>query len=274
MLYPTIADYINTFVNSRDIREYEKVVTQLENDERDQLFEEAYAFNASLLERNTNYMSTLSDEQREVYNNLLNISDTGIMGYIDIPKVDIHLPIYHGTSEAVLQQGVGHYEGSSLPVGGEGVHTVLSGHTGLPSAKLFTDIRELEVGDTFTLHIFGKTLAYEIENIEVVLPKDLEKIQIEPDKDLCTLFTCTPYGVNTHRLVLSAHRVELNDDELETETNNRISIFGEDSETINRTLIIPIALVLGLIVTILIIRFSRRAKSDSNRSKDGNDTQA
>lgn len=273
MLYPTVADYVNSLENRRHINEYEEAVTQMNVDDREQLFEEAYAFNASLLERTTPYMTTLNDEQREVYNSLLNIANTEIMGYIDIPKVNIHLPIYHGTSEAVLQQGVGHYEGSSLPVGGEGVHTVLSGHTGLPSSKLFTDIRELEVGDTFTLHIFSKDLTYEVENVDVVLPKELEKIQIEPDKDLCTLFTCTPYGVNTHRLVVRAHRIMVENVEEQPQNNNILSFLSDDGEPINRAIIIPIAAVLGIVVTILIIRFSKRSKSDSNRSKGGNDTQ-
>ena len=145
---------------------------------------------------------------RDMYRSLLNVTSDGIMAYIKIPKIDINLPIYHSVDSAVLQVAIGHLEGSSLPVGGEGVHTVLSGHRGLTSAKLFTHLDELEIGDAFSITVLGETLNYTIDNIDTVLPEEMDGLAIEEDKDYCTLVTCTPYGVNTHRLLVRGVRTD------------------------------------------------------------------
>ena len=150
----------------------------------------------------------LTEEQQEQYEELLNLSGTGIMGYIEIPQIDCKLPIYHGTEAAVLQIAIGHINGSSLPVGGPGTHTILSGHRGLPSARLFSRLDELETGDRFMLHVLDETLTYEVDQIRIVLPDELDELSIEEGQDLCTLVTCTPYGINTHRLLVRGHRVE------------------------------------------------------------------
>ncbi|MGX8680940.1 MAG: class C sortase, partial [bacterium] len=142
------------------------------------------------------------------YDQLLNVDQNGLMGYITIPKIGVNLPIYHGTGEAVLQRAIGHIEGSSLPVGGQGSHCIVSGHRGLPSAKLFTHLDELELADQFILHVLDETYYYEVDDIQVIEPTDLEALEIDPEKDYCTLVTCTPYGINTHRLLVRGHRIE------------------------------------------------------------------
>ena len=162
-------------------------------------------YNEKLRKNPDRYVMT--EEDRKEYDSLLNVSDTGIMCYIDIPAIDCSLPIYHGTDDAVLQNAVGHLEGSSLPVGGEGTHCVISGHRGLPSARLFTDLDKLKEGDVFLLQVLERTLTYEVDQIVVVEPEDMSQLEIVEGEDLCTLVTCTPYGINTHRLLVRGHRI-------------------------------------------------------------------
>ena len=150
----------------------------------------------------------LTEEEKAEYESVLNVDRSGVMGYIKIPKIDVMLPVYHGTEENVLQSSIGHLEGSSLPVGGESTHCLLSGHRGLPSARLFTDLDQLREGDTFTITVLNDTLTYEVDHIWIVEPEDLSHLQIEEGRDLCTLITCTPYGINTHRLLVRGHRIE------------------------------------------------------------------
>ncbi len=207
LLYPTAADYINSLDYKKDIETYQHDVMKLDDSTRLEMLDAARAYNAALLQR-TSKVGELSPEERREYETMLDPSSTGIMGYIEIEKADIYLPVYHGTEESVLQAGVGHIEGSSLPVGGTGTHCVLSGHTGLPSSKLFSNIDKLEVGDTFELHVLGEVLTYKVESTVVVLPKDAENLEIDADADLCTLITCTPYGVNSHRLLVRGVRTE------------------------------------------------------------------
>ncbi len=206
LLYPTVSDYWNSRIQSHAIASYLEEVKNLDEERYAKLLEEAGQFNELLAKEKKGL--TLTDEQKEKYYKLLDISGSGIMGYIDIDSIDCHLPIYHGTDGDVLQIAVGHLEGASLPTGGVSTHTVLSGHRGLPSAKLFSDLDKLSVGDTFTLNILNETLTYEIHEISTVLPHEVDTLKIEDGRDLCTLVTCTPYGVNTHRLLLKAHRVE------------------------------------------------------------------
>jgi len=205
MLYPTVSDWWNSFHQTRAIASYSDTVATMDNELYDQLWQEAEAYNAALAQKANPYFFT--EEDQALYDSTLNVSGTGIMGYIDIPEIKCTLPIYHGTSEAVLQVGVGHIEGSSLPVGGEGTHCVLSGHSGLPSAVLFTHLEDLDIGDLFTLQIMDETLTYEVDRFNRVLPHEMDLLTIEEGKDSCTLVTCTPYGVNTHRLLVHAHRV-------------------------------------------------------------------
>ena len=205
MLYPTVSDWWNSFHQTRAIASYSDTVATMDNEIYDQLWQEAEAYNAALAQKANPYFFT--EEDQALYDSTLNVSGTGIMGYIDIPEIKCTLPIYHGTSDAVLQVGVGHIEGSSLPVGGEGPHCVLSGHSGLPSAVLFTHLEDLDIGDLFTLQIMDETLTYEVDRFNRVLPHEMELLTIEEGKDSCTLVTCTPYGVNTHRLLVHAHRV-------------------------------------------------------------------
>ena len=205
MLYPTVSDWWNSFHQTRAIASYSDTVATMDNEIYDQLWQEAEAYNAALAQKANPYF--FSEEDQALYDSTLIVSGTGVMGYIDIPEIKCTLPIYHGTSEAVLQVGVGHIEGSSLPVGGEGTHCVLSGHRGLPSARLFTDLDQLVAGDLFLLQILDETLTYEVDQIRIVLPTEVSDLTIEKGKDYCTLVTCTPYGVNSHRLLVRGHRV-------------------------------------------------------------------
>lgn len=205
MLYPTVSDYWNSFHQSRAIANYAESVQHIDTEAYEKLWTEAIEYNRTLLEKdNPLYMPP---EEREVYNGLLNYTGDGIMGYINIPKIQCELPIYHGTNESVLQIAIGHLEGTSLPVGGESTHSVLSGHRGLPSAKLFTDLDQLREGDVFLLQILHETMTYEVDQIRIVLPTEIQDLAITPGKDYCTLVTCTPYGVNSHRMLVRGHRV-------------------------------------------------------------------
>ena len=205
ILYPSFADWWNSFHQSRAVASYMEAVASMDKSMYEEMLKEADAYNAKLSKTGIQWM--LTEEQKKEYEKVLNINDTGIMGYIDIPKINVELPIYHGTDEAVLQIAVGHLEGTSLPVGGKGSHCVVSGHRGLPSARLFTDIDKLVEGDTFTLTVLNRTVTYEVDQIRIVEPTDLSDLQLDKKMDLCTLVTCTPYGINTHRLLVRGHRV-------------------------------------------------------------------
>ena len=206
MLYPTVSDRWNAMHQSRAISSYSEAVSGMENTRYDELLAQAQAYNAALTNRPGRFMMT--DEERAVYESVLDVSGTGIMGYVEIPRIECSLPIYHGTSEGVLQIAVGHIEGSSLPIGGPGTHCVLSGHRGLPSAKLFTSLDRMQTGDTFMLHVLDETLTYEVDQILTVEPEDVSALAIDPQADLCTLVTCTPYGINSHRLLVRGTRIE------------------------------------------------------------------
>lgn len=205
LLYPSVANYWNTYHSARTIMDYTETVTKMDKSEYKKILKEAREYNARLAEAGVKW--SLTDAERVEYEKQLTVETTGIMGYISIPKFHIRCPIYHGTSEEVLQTAIGHLEGSSLPVGGESTHTMISGHRGLPSARLFTDLDRVKEGDTWTITTLNETLTYECDQIRIVLPEDLSELKIEEGKDLCTLITCTPYGVNTHRLLVRGHRV-------------------------------------------------------------------
>lgn len=210
MLYPTVSDWYNGLHQSRAIADYNKAVSQNSDEDNEKMWQAAQAYNRKLAQTGADLslgQKDDSDPEKQEYLKTLDVSGTGIMGYINIPSVKIHLPIYHDTSESVLQIAVGHLAGTSLPVGGESTHSVLTGHTGLPSARLFTDIDQLEKGDTFEIVVLDHTLTYEVDDIRTVLPSEVSSLQIEQGKDLVTLVTCTPYGINTHRLLVTGHRI-------------------------------------------------------------------
>lgn len=204
MLYPTVSNIFNIKAHKKEINTYSMDVDSADNSLIQEAIESAREYNEELCESAQSFL--ISDEERLVYQSLLCMPGTDVMGYIDIPKIDCRLPIYHGTSEEVLVKGIGHVEGSSLPVGGESTHCVLSGHRGLPSSKLFSELNILEVGDRFTVSVLGEDLVYEVDEIYTVLPSEIEKLLIVDNEDLCTLVTCTPYGINSHRLLVRGKR--------------------------------------------------------------------
>lgn len=206
LLYPTVSDYWNSLHASQAVADYAENVRNLEAEKYQQVLQDARNYNQMLPYKHTTF--ALSEEEKGAYDALLDISGTGIMGYIEIPSIDISLPVYHGTEEGVLQIAVGHLEWSSLPVGGADTHCVLSGHRGLPSAKLFTNLDKLVVGDKFIMRVLDEVLTYEVDQILIVEPTDVSTLMIEAGKDLCTLITCTPYGINSHRLLVRGHRIE------------------------------------------------------------------
>lgn len=208
LLYPTVSDYWNSFLQTVAIKNYTEAVVDIEEEEYQKLLQQAKAYNEELKTDDNRW--ELTRKERKLYESTLDVSGTGVMGYIEIPVLDCELSIYHGSGDEILRDSIGHIEGSSLPVGGKGTHAVLSGHRGLPSAKLFSDLDKMVEGDLFFLQILNQTLIYEVDQIAIVLPNDLEKLKIEEDEDYCTLVTCTPYGVNTHRLLVRGHRVDEN----------------------------------------------------------------
>lgn len=255
LLYPTVSNYWNSLHQSRAIAAYVEQVAQTDNETFDQLRGQARAYNRTLVGKAYRY--DMTRQEREEYESLLNVSENGIIGYIEIPDIHCELPIYHGTDADALQVGVGHIEGSSLPVGGESTHCAISGHRGLPSAKLFSDLDKLTVGDRFILRVLDDTLTYEVDQIHTVLPGEMDELEIVEGEDYCTLVTCTPYGVNTHRLLIRGHRVEnstdkeparVTADETRTEPLGKISI------------LLPVLLLAILLMLLLVFLLSKRKK--------------
>lgn len=206
LLYPTFSDYWNSKTQTRAIVNYESVLEYMEPEDYTAIFQEAYDYNRQLYESKVNPL--LYTELFPGYFEKLKVTDYGMIGYLKIDRIGVELPVYHGTSSEVLSYGVGHLEGSSLPVGGENTHSVMSAHRGLPSAKLFTDLDRVELGDTFQIVVLDQILTYQVDQIKIVLPNEIEDLQIVEGKDYCTLFTCTPYGINTHRLLVRGIRIE------------------------------------------------------------------
>lgn len=205
LAYPFVGEWINNRRYEHVVVDYQEAVQEIPKSRSEEMVSQAREYNKKILARGA-LVAMTADEQEEYESMLLVSETTGIMGYLDIPAIDIRLPIYHGTEEKVLQVGIGHLAGSSLPVGGEGTHTVLTGHSGLPSSELFTNLDELEIGDTFTVTVLDYTVTYEVDGMEVMKPEDVD-IRIEEDMAACTLITCTPIGVNTHRLLVHAHQI-------------------------------------------------------------------
>lgn len=257
LLYPTVSDYWNSLHTSQAVADYAENVRNLEAEKYEQLLQEARSYNRMLPYKQA--VTALSKEEKEAYDALLNITGTGIMGYIEIPTVNISLPVYHGTEDAVLQIAVGHLEWSSLPVGGESTHCVLSGHRGLPSAKLFTNLDKLVTGDKFIVRVLDEVLTYEVDQILIVEPTDVSTLMIESGKDLCTLVTCTPYGVNSHRLLVRGHRVENQEDAQAVRvTSDAIQI---------EPLIVAPAVALPMLLVLLVILLASGGKTKSAGGK-------
>lgn len=245
LLYPTFADWWNSFHASRAIANYSEQVANLDEDKYDELWNAAREYNQSLLDRTNSFV--LTNEQVAEYNELLNVGANGIMGYIEIPSLKVVLPIYHGTDEGVLQVAIGHLQWSSLPIGGKSTHCVISGHRGLPSARLFTDLDQMAEGDIFLLRVLDEVLTYEVDQIRIVEPYQIQELLISEGEDLCTLVTCTPYGINSHRLLVRGHRIE----NLEAERTVRITA---DAIQIEPMLVAPaIAAPMLLILFILLL---------------------
>ena len=252
LLYPTVSNYWNSIHQSRAIAGYTEDVAALDEEQYARLWAAAEAYNESLAEQAApSYF--LTDTQQKEYEQLLDVAGLGIMGFIEIPAIHCTLPIYHGTDEAVLQIAIGHLEWTSLPVGGESSHCVLSGHRGLPSAQLFTDLDKLSEGDLFMLRVLDEVLTYEVAQILIVEPGDTDALQIEAGQDYCTLVTCTPYGINSHRLLVRGHRVET------PEETQSIRVTAEAVQ-INPLLIAPIVAVPILLLLIILLPFRRPAK--------------
>ena len=205
--YPTVSDWYNSYHQSVIMMEYAETIASMDPELIREVWVSAEKYNKEVVQPVGNNWSP-DEKWIAAYKKELNLDPRGVMGYIQIPKFDLRIPVYHTTDEEVLQNGIGHLSGTSLPIGGEGTHAVLSGHRGLPTAKLFTDLDKLVVGDKFQLNILDQTLTYEVDQIRIVEPNDFSCLIIEDDKDLCTIFTCTPYGINTHRLLVRGHRIQ------------------------------------------------------------------
>lgn len=205
LLYPTVSNYWNSCHQTRAISNYVEKVNSLDKKEYERIWDEAREYNKYIATHDGAFIP--DNAEKANYNSVLNVDGSGIMGYIEIETIDVHLPIYHGTEDTVLSEAAGHIEWSFLPVGGEGTHCVLSGHRGLPGAKLFTNLDKMQVKDTFVIRVLNETLTYEVEKILTVEPTDTAALRAEKGKDYCTLVTCTPYGINTHRLLVRGHRV-------------------------------------------------------------------
>lgn len=249
LMYPTLSNWVSVYTSKVEISSYDKAVKELDNSQIEKLWQDAHDYNTALANHDTDELSALN------YNQQLSVND--VMGYIDIPKIKVYQPIYHGTSEEVLQKGIGHIDTTSLPVGGSSTHAVLSGHTGLPSAELFTDIDQLEVGDVFYVHILGEVLAYKVDQIKIVLPEEDDDIQIVQGEDYVTLLTCTPYGINDHRLLVRGTRIPY-DVEQEDIIQNQPSVPDEEEQMIPVETILwcaAVSLILFVIIVILLILF-------------------
>ena len=256
LLYPSLSDYWNSFRQSRAIASYVESVSHLDNQEYQALLEEARAYNASLVGDKTRFSPT--EEELAEYLTLLGSTGAAV-GYVEIPAIKLTLPIYLGTSETVLQVGVGTMEGSSLPIGGESTHAVLTGHRGLPSATLFTDLDRLVQGDMFHIHILNETCTYEVDQILIVEPAEMDALEIAEGEDYCTLVTCTPYGINSHRMLVRGHRIETPEDAVFVQVS-------PDALQMDPLFIAPFVAVPILLVLLLFLIFGGQKSSAKSNS--------
>ena len=255
LLYPSVSNWWNVRVQSRAVAAYDEAAANLTEDEYAACLEAAQAYNAELAEIGSAAAIASPELVDEDYWNLLDITGTGIMGYVTIDRINVQLPIYHGTDTSVLAVGAGHLEGTSLPVGGESTHSVISAHRGLPSALLFTNLDELEVGDTFTITVLDQLYTYEVDQISIVLPSEVENLYIEEGKDYCTLMTCTPYGINSHRLLVRGVRIDNEDGTL-----LRVSAEAYQIDTLIVASVAAVPLLLILFIWIFMRARGKRKK--------------
>lgn len=260
LLYPSISNYVNQLNGSKTIGDYSEAVSRISEEDYRKLLREAQEYNRALLQRQNGYV--LDDALKKQYSQLLDINDNGVMGYIEIPSIEVNLPVYHGTEDRVLQIAAGHLEWTSLPIGGESTHCVLSGHRGLPSAKLFTNLDKLAEGDVFLLRVLNEVLTYEVDQILIVEPNDSKALQIEKGQDYCTLVTCTPYGINSHRLLVRGHRIE------NAEGAARIRITAEAMQ-IEPLLVAPI-MAIPILAVLLVLLMSQETSKRKPKKHGGN----
>lgn len=251
LLYPSISNYYNQKIGSRAIVDYESIIKNIDEDKYKDMIDAAYKYNEQISKLKN---PLITYESVKGYNELLDLNDNGMIGYIKIKKIKVELPIYHGTSKNVLNTAVGHLEGSSLPVGGMGTHSVLSAHRGLPSSTLFTHLDKLEIGDTFVIKVLDQEFTYQVDNIEIVKPSDLDLLKIDKNKDYVTLMTCTPYGINTHRILVRGVRV----DNAPKEVFITTEAFKVDKFTVALIILTGIALVLLIIMVVKPIPESKK----------------
>lgn len=259
LLYPTVSSYVNEKNGSKVVSNYDAESVRLSNAEKEKILEDAREYNKEMLS-NIDLIDPFSQGETNIderYESLLNMDGSGMMGYIRIPKIKVEIPIYHGTSESVLQAGVGHFWGTSLPVGGESTHTVLTGHRGLPTKTLFTNMDKLVKGDVFYIKVLDETLAYKVDQILTVLPEETEALSIVPGQDYATLVTCTPYAINTHRLLVRGHRIPYNE-AVKIEKNTSTGI--ELSFT-TKVLIVTLGIIfIGLVIAMLYSLYDKRRR--------------
>ncbi len=238
--YPSVSSWWNSLHESRTIAGYQGDVSSISDEEYERMYADAVNFNKWLPNRSE--LFELTEAERAWYERILNVNGNGIMGFVDINAIGAHVPIGHGTEDTVLQRAAGHMEWTSVPIGGVGNHTVISGHTGLPSARLFTDIEKLVVNDTFVLNVLNESMTYQVDQIQVVLPEEAAPLMPVEDMDLCTLVTCTPYGINTHRLLVRGHRIDS-----VTVGSKRMRI-PSDGEQIRKRYLVPFAAAVVLLL--------------------------
>ncbi|MDE7104472.1 MAG: class C sortase, partial [Ruminococcus sp.] len=250
MLYPTVSDWWNSKVQSYAVANYNETVQQLDPDRYNEIWEAAHSYNSRL-----NQLASPFTEYDKLtdYNDILNIGDSGIIGYVSIPVIDVELPIYHGTSAEVLNIAAGHLEGSSLPVGGTNTHAVISAHRGLPSARLFTDLDEIVIGDIFTVTVLDEILTYEVEDVITIEPHETNELSVIPNGDYVTLMTCTPYGINSHRLLIRSHRIE-------TIYERNVKV-NADAAKVDQMLVIPFVAAPLVLILICFWIFGGKKKS-------------
>lgn len=265
-MYPFISNWL--FENKTDsvADAVEQAAQELDNSEQQAALQAAREYNQVLADGHVTLTDPFEEDKSQQdlaeYESLLNLTNDGVMGTVEIPAIDVSLPIYHGTSESVLEKGVGHLHGTSLPVGGESTHTVLTGHTGLSKAKLFTDLTEVEEGDIFFLRVMGENLAYQVDQIKVVLPSELDDLKIVPGEDYCTLVTCTPYGVNSHRLLVRGVRTDYQEAVENPETFEDKEVTSKWMEEYKKAVIISISCFVAILSVIGIVRhFRNRSRS-------------
>lgn len=269
MLYPLTSTAYNQRHQSKIHTQYQQVVELVDITEKQKAWERAAAYNQSI-QPGTQLVDAFSKETlidaAEEYSELLNLAGDGIMGYVNIPIISVHLPIYHGTEDATLEVGIGHLLGSSLPVGGESTHTILTAHSGMASSKMFTDLQQLETGDVFYLEVLGETLAYQVDQIKVVLPHDTAHLGIEPGGDYCTLVTCTPYAVNTHRLLVRGARIPYEEGKAITEvaipTIHPVTSTWE--QEYYKGILVGLGIVTGIGLVILVLRLYWRYRHQNH----------